>query len=68
MIKQFCLTLIRGYQYFISPVLGKNCRFYPSCSEYTYTSIQKHGIIKGIYFGLKQISKCHPFYNQKEPS
>lgn len=66
MLKLPFLALIKAYQLFISPLLGKNCRFDPSCSEYTYTCIQKHGIIKGIYYGLKQISKCHPFYNPKE--
>ena len=65
-MKYIGLNVIRLYQKIISPYLGKNCRFYPSCSEYTYQSIESHGIIKGSYFGLKQILCCHPFYHQKK--
>ncbi|MDK4479599.1 membrane protein insertion efficiency factor YidD [Fusobacterium necrophorum] len=53
---------MRCYQKYISPSLGKNCRFYPTCSQYTYEAIQKYGCIKGIYLGIKRISKCHPFH------
>ncbi len=47
-------------------MLGNNCRFHPSCSEHTYKSIQNHGMIKGIYLGLKQIIRCHPFYKPQK--
>jgi len=62
MIKKIFLLLIRGYQKGISPFLGSNCRFYPTCSAYTYEAIDKHGIFKGIYLGIRRILKCQPFH------
>ncbi len=61
-MKNMLLFSIRCYQKYISPYLGKNCRFYPTCSQYTYEAIQKYGCLKGIYLGVKRISKCHPFH------
>jgi len=52
---------IRLYQRLISPFLPKDCRFYPSCSEYTYQAISKHGK-KGLYKGIKRLLSCHPFH------
>ncbi|MBU2461587.1 membrane protein insertion efficiency factor YidD [bacterium] len=52
---------IRLYQKLISPFLGKACRFYPSCSEYTYAAISKYGK-KGLYKGIKRLLSCHPFH------
>jgi len=54
--------LIRFYQNYISPLKGKTCRFYPTCSEYTIQAISKYGFLKGIIISIKRISKCHPFY------
>lgn len=54
--------MIRFYQRAISPMLGSNCRFYPTCSSYTYEAIEKHGALKGIFLGSKRIIKCHPFH------
>jgi putative membrane protein insertion efficiency factor len=61
MIKDLILKLIRFYKLFISPLLGKNCRFYPTCSDYTYQAIEKYGVRKGIWIGLKRIVRCHPY-------
>ena len=55
------LILIRGYQLIISPLLGSNCRFMPTCSEYAMESLRSHGLIKGIYLTIKRIGKCHPW-------
>ncbi|MFB0937204.1 MAG: membrane protein insertion efficiency factor YidD [Propionivibrio sp.] len=55
------LVLIRCYKYAISPILGQNCRFYPSCSDYTAQAIEKHGTLKGVHLGLKRIIRCHPW-------
>ena len=55
------ILLIRGYQKFISPQLGKNCRYYPTCSEYTIQAVDKYGIIKGSILGIIRILKCNPF-------
>ena len=61
-MKNIILLLIKLYQKYISIFLGKNCRFYPTCSAYTYEAIEKFGIIKGIFLGIKRIIKCHPFH------
>ncbi len=62
MIKKLCILLVKGYQLFISPFLGNNCRFYPSCSQYMIQAIEEFGAIKGIYLGVKRLSKCHPWH------
>jgi len=56
------INLIKGYQYFISPLLGSNCRFYPSCSSYGLEAIQLHGPLKGSYLLFRRLIKCHPFH------
>ena len=61
-MKKIILLLIKLYQKYISIFLGKNCRFYPTFSAYTYEAIEKFGIIKGIFLGIKRIIKCHPFH------
>ena len=58
------LILIRGYQLIISPLLGSNCRFMPTCSEYAMESLRSYGLIKGCYLTIKRIGKCHPWGGQ----
>ncbi|MCK9187913.1 membrane protein insertion efficiency factor YidD [Acidithiobacillus sp.] len=55
------VMVVRGYQYVISPMLGHHCRFYPTCSEYTCQAIERYGIAKGSWLGIKRISRCHPW-------
>jgi len=54
--------IIKGYQFFISPLFPGTCRFYPSCSNYAHEAISKYGVIKGSYLGILRILKCHPFH------
>jgi putative membrane protein insertion efficiency factor len=54
--------LIRAYALLISPFLGNNCRYYPSCSSYTQEAIEKHGALKGLWLGLRRVARCHPFH------
>jgi len=61
MLKKILIIIIRGYQKLISPLLGNNCRFSPTCSEYFILAVEKYGFFKGIYLGGKRIIKCHPF-------
>jgi len=55
------LALIRLYQNTVSRVLPPTCRFYPSCSQYTYQAIAKYGVLRGGWLGVKRITRCHPF-------
>ena len=55
------IIVIRVYQLIISPMLGSNCRFTPTCSEYSIESFKSHGLIKGLFLTIKRIGKCHPW-------
>ena len=55
------VVLIKFYQSAISPWLGKNCRYEPTCSHYTLEALKIHGIFKGSYLGIKRILNCHPW-------
>jgi len=61
-MRRLLIALIRGYQLAISPWLGRNCRFYPSCSQYTLEAIERHGALKGLWLGVRRVSRCHPFH------
>jgi len=61
MPKTISLQLVRFYQKFLSPLTGSSCRFYPTCSQYTYEAIEKYGALQGIWLGGKRILRCHPF-------
>ena len=68
MIKKYINTLasciiiafIKLYQFTISPFLKTNCRYLPTCSEYSITALQEHGLILGLYYATKRIFSCHP--------
>ena len=59
--KGIILYLLKVYKYLISPMLGTNCRFLPSCSDYAQEAISRKGIIKGCHLSLKRLTKCHPW-------
>ncbi|MBN2254881.1 MAG: membrane protein insertion efficiency factor YidD [Deltaproteobacteria bacterium] len=61
-MKKVFLFLIRFYQITISPLFPQSCRFYPTCSEYAITAINKYGPIKGSYLSARRILRCHPFH------
>ena len=54
-------AVIRGYQLVLSPWIGNQCRFYPSCSHYADEAIERHGFWRGGWMGIKRILRCHPF-------
>jgi putative membrane protein insertion efficiency factor len=54
--------LIRCYQRFISPALGRKCRYYPSCSHYTLEAVQRFGTLQGTWLGAKRLARCHPWH------
>ncbi len=55
------IALIRVYQYLISPLLGPNCRYQPTCSSYAVEAISRHGPLKGVWLALRRIGRCHPW-------
>ena len=61
-MRKAVLFLIKTYKKFLSPLLGQHCRFWPTCSDYTYEAISKHGLFKGLILGGKRLLKCHPFH------
>ncbi|MFH2059916.1 MAG: membrane protein insertion efficiency factor YidD [Pseudomonadota bacterium] len=60
-MKRLLSICIKFYQYFISPLTGPNCRYYPTCSVYALEAIEKHGSVKGTALAVKRILRCHPF-------
>jgi putative membrane protein insertion efficiency factor len=61
-MRRLFLLLLRTYQYAVSPLLGRNCRFYPSCSDYAQEAVQKYGTLRGGWLTLKRLARCHPFH------
>lgn len=60
-MKTLMLALLRFYRYAISPMLGRNCRFHPTCSEYAIEAIQRHGTLRGGWLAARRVGRCHPF-------
>ena len=60
-IRKLLILPIILYQYLISPLFPGSCRFKPTCAEYTKLAILKYGVFKGIFLGIKRLSKCHPW-------
>ncbi len=54
--------LVRAYQMVVSPLLPPSCRFYPSCSAYAVTALERHGALKGSWLAARRLSRCHPFH------
>ncbi len=62
MLKSPALLLIRAYQLMISPMLGSNCRFLPTCSAYAAQAIERFGFFRGGWLAARRIARCHPFH------
>jgi uncharacterized protein len=61
-MRKMTVGLIVVYQHIISPMLGPACRYEPSCSEYTREAIEQYGSLRGVWMGIKRISRCHPLH------
>jgi putative membrane protein insertion efficiency factor len=56
------IVMVRLYQRLLSPLIGRHCRFQPTCSEYFIESVRKYGAIRGSWRGILRISRCHPWH------
>ena len=56
------IAFVRLYQFLLSPLIGRQCRFHPTCSEYFIGAVRKHGAVSGILRGIGRILRCHPFH------
>jgi putative membrane protein insertion efficiency factor len=54
--------LIRGYQILLSPFIGNQCRFTPTCSHYARGAVEKYGALRGSWMAVRRISRCHPWH------
>jgi uncharacterized protein len=62
MIARALLWMIRVYQWTLSPLLGRTCRFHPSCSHYAAECIERFGAVRGSWLGARRLARCHPFH------
>jgi putative membrane protein insertion efficiency factor len=60
--QRLLVGLIRFYQYVLSPWLGNQCRFTPTCSEYARQAVLAHGALKGAWLAIRRVSRCHPWH------
>ena len=61
-MRKLIVSILRLYQWTVSPLLPSACRYYPSCSEYMRQAVEKHGAARGVWMGLKRLLRCHPFH------
>ena len=61
-LRKILLRIIRGYQLLLAPMLGPRCRFYPSCSCYAHTAIERHGALRGSWLAVSRLLRCHPLH------
>jgi len=56
------VALVAAYRYAVSPMLGRHCRFHPSCSEYAQEAVERHGAVRGAWLAVKRLGRCHPWH------
>jgi putative membrane protein insertion efficiency factor len=61
-MQRIVIRTLQVYKFAISPLLPSACRFYPTCSEYMHEAVERHGVGKGIWMGLRRLGRCHPFH------
>lgn len=61
-MSKLLVLLIQAYRYTLSPMLGRSCRFFPSCSEYAIEALQRHGAVRGTWLAVRRITRCHPWH------
>ncbi|MCK9530887.1 MAG: membrane protein insertion efficiency factor YidD [Gammaproteobacteria bacterium] len=61
-MRRLVILLIGAYRYLLSPFLGANCRFTPTCSAYAQEAVDRYGILRGGWMSLRRLSRCHPWH------
>ena len=61
-MRTFLISVIDAYRWLLSPWLGSNCRFYPSCSDYASEAITRHGAARGAWLAVRRVGRCHPWH------
>jgi len=61
-MKRVLTGAVMAYQYLLRPLLGANCRFYPSCSDYFREAVERHGAAKGTWLAARRVARCHPYH------
>lgn len=60
-MSRLIISLIRLYQYFLSPLLGPSCRFHPTCSDYAKEAFTRHGLVRATYLSFRRLLRCNPW-------
>ena len=63
LMTRILIVLVAAYRYALSPMLGRSCRFHPSCSEYAQEALERHGALRGVWLALRRIGRCHPWHH-----
>ena len=61
MLKHLIIALVWGYRFTLGPIMGGQCRFYPTCSQYMIDAVRKYGALRGFWKGVKRVGRCHPW-------
>jgi putative membrane protein insertion efficiency factor len=61
-VRRLADLILRGYQWLVSPLLGTNCRFHPTCSEYARQAVARHGLLRGGWLALWRLARCNPWH------
>lgn len=61
-MRKILVLFVRVYRYAVTPFLGNNCRFYPTCSSYAEQALTEHGPVKGSWLAMRRICRCHPWH------
>lgn len=61
-MRRLVSRLLQVYKYLVSPLLGQNCRFYPSCADYAREAVERHGVVRGLWLAARRVGRCHPWH------
>lgn len=61
-MRRLVSRLLQAYKCLVSPLLGQNCRFYPSCADYAREAVERHGVVRGFWLAARRVGRCHPWH------